>query len=122
QPHPPAPSSFLNTTAPPALSPLSLHDALPISRARALAERLAQPRPLGMVEMFDGVSAQLQGRFADARVLCERADHVLRERCTGVHWEVSTNQLFLLRALANLGAVREHNARLPALLQDAEAP
>lgn len=95
-------------------------NAMLLARARAIAERLGEPRPLGMVEMFDGISAELQGRFAAARVLCGRADEVLRERCTGVHWEVSTNQLFLLRALAHLGALREHNSRIPALLLDAE--
>ncbi len=87
--------------------------------ARALAERLQDPHGLGMVWLGGGVAAYFEGRWRDARELCDRAVEVLRSRCTGVAHELNEAHFHAIRALEFLGELKELSQRLPALLQDA---
>jgi hypothetical protein len=88
--------------------------------ARALAERVGNPHALGLQIVTAGTAAWMDGRWMEARELCERAETTLRERCTGVVWEIMSAQLFHLAALFFLGEVKELKHRLPALLNEAE--
>ena len=47
------------------------------------------------------------------------SETILRERCTGVAWELDTTHIYSLRALYYLGRLTEISARLPMLLRDA---
>src|SRR5439155_6941837 len=67
----------------------------------------------------EGVAAFQNGGWANARDWCERATLVLRERCTGVAWELDTMQLYGLICLGHLGELRRLTERLPALVQEA---
>jgi serine/threonine protein kinase len=89
-------------------------------RARALAERVGNPHALGLQTLTAGIAAWLEGRWGEARELCERAETTLRERCTGVVWEIMSAQSFQLAALFFLGEVKELSRRLPTLLKEAE--
>jgi hypothetical protein len=88
--------------------------------ARALAERVGNPHALGLQTLTAGIAAWLEGRWREARELCERAETTLRERCTGVVWEIMSAQNFQLAALFFLGEVKELSRRLPTLLKEAE--
>ena len=68
-----------------------------------------------------GIAAYLEGRFADARKLCERAEGTFRDRCIGAAWELDNTQLFLLWSLCYLGEWSELAARIPRAIHDAEA-
>jgi hypothetical protein len=93
-------------------------DAL-FALAEPLAARLQDPYLDGLIVLTRGSSAHLQGRFPEARESCARADAILRERCTGVAWELDTNHTFWLTCLMQLGELRELRARAPRFLEDA---
>lgn len=85
----------------------------------ALAERIGHPHALGLATTSAGVAASLEGRWTQALELSERADVILRERCTGVAWERDTVDLTSLVSLIYLGRLNDVARRLPALLKDA---
>jgi hypothetical protein len=62
----------------------------------------------------------LEGRWREARDLLERAEGILRERCTGVAWELATAHLMWSVSLFFLGELGELSQRLPTLLKQAE--
>src|SRR5207247_1519601 len=67
-----------------------------VRKMQALAERIGEPHPLGMAWGISGVVAYLQGRFAEARDLCDRGERILRERCKGTAWDIGSAQIFSL--------------------------
>ncbi len=87
--------------------------------AQALAERVNHPQALGLVSLTRGTAANLQGEWRTALELCERAEQILDERCTGVGWELAATHLYLLLSLSYLGEIGELSRRLPFLLQEA---
>jgi len=92
-----------------------------LQASQALAERVNHPYAIGLATMAAGNAAWLDGRWQEARSGCERAEEILRERCTGVDWEILTAQLFGLASMFFLGEVAALSQRLPALLEEAEA-
>ena len=91
-----------------------------LQAARSLTERVGHPHSTGLLTLMEGIAAWLDGRWKNGRDCCERAEAMLRERCTGVVWEILSAQLFQLASLFYLGEVKELKHRLPALLNDAE--
>ena len=87
--------------------------------AQALAERVNHPQALGLVSLARGTAAHLSGDWRTALELCERAERILDERCTGVGWELAATHLYSLLALYYLGELGELSRRLPMLLQEA---
>ena len=87
--------------------------------AQALAERVNHPQALGLVSLTRGTAAHLSGEWRTALELCERAEQILDERCTGVGWELAAAHLYSLLALYYLGELGEMSRRLPMLLQEA---
>ncbi len=85
-----------------------------------LAERLGHPHAIALATLTSGIAASLEGRWKRAVVLCERADGILRDDCTGVAWERDTAALTSLNALIYLGRLNELSQRLPALQNDAQ--
>lgn len=89
----------------------------------ALAERLANecghPHAVALVTVARGTAGCMLGDWRKARDLCQRADVMLREQCTGVAWELSIAHLYALFALSYLGELRELGAQLPQYLKEA---
>ena len=88
--------------------------------ARELAERVNHPHAQGLVTMTSGVAAFLEGRWRPALDDLDQAETLLRERCTGVSWEIDTTMLFQMRSLLMAGEWAELARRMPGRLKDAQ--
>jgi hypothetical protein len=91
-----------------------------VQESQALAERVDRPYAVALATLTAGIAAWLDGRWRDARTLCERSEQMLRERCTGVYWEVLITQFMQLASLFFLGEIAALSQRLPSLLEEAE--
>jgi tetratricopeptide (TPR) repeat protein len=87
--------------------------------AQQLADRLGSPLALGLVAISRGTAAHLLGEWRSALEHCERAEPILRERCTGVGWELAIAHLYSLLSLQYLGELGELSRRLPVLIKEA---
>jgi serine/threonine protein kinase len=85
-------------------------------KAEALAERVGHPHALALSIWSNGVASYLVGNWKQAAVSCERAAEILRDRCTGVTWELTIAHRFMLSALMYLGEVGEISRRVSGLL------
>jgi eukaryotic-like serine/threonine-protein kinase len=90
-----------------------------IERAKALANEVDDPHALGLVAFMEGIAEYLVGRWRSTVGLLERAETILRDRCTNVSWEIINAQRFAHSALWFLGYLRELSDKLPALLHSA---
>jgi len=81
-----------------------------------LARRSGNPHAIGLAIWARGLTAYLLGRWSEAAELCERAAEVLRDQCTGVTWELTIAQRFMLASLLFQGEVIEVSRRVPQLL------
>jgi hypothetical protein len=90
-----------------------------VEQSRKMAKELDQPHALGLATMAGAFAAYLGGGFKRGRKLAEQAEWILRERCTGVTWELATIQLVQLECLAHLGEVDELLRRHPIALRAA---
>ncbi len=85
-------------------------------RGEELAQRVGNPHAIGLSIWASGVAAYLVGHWKNAATLCERAAEVLRDRCTGVMWELTIAHRFMLSAMIYMGEVGEVSRRVPSLL------
>ncbi|WP_165230426.1 serine/threonine-protein kinase [Aquisphaera insulae] len=90
-----------------------------LATAEALSRRVDSPHALGMATMARGVAAYLEGRWTEAQRRCDEAEAILRDRCTGVAWEINTANAFSLWGLSHQGALGELSRRWPILLERA---
>jgi hypothetical protein len=88
--------------------------------ADELAHEVGDPRAIGFVSSSRGVAACQLGRWRAALEQCELAEVVLRERCQGVAWELTTVRLFKVCAMAFLGQMARVVEFVPAALREAE--
>jgi serine/threonine protein kinase/tetratricopeptide (TPR) repeat protein len=88
-------------------------------RSDELAHRSGNPHAIGLSVWARGVKAYLSGDWKKADELCERASEVLRDRCTGVTWELTIANRYRLSALLHMGQLAEVSRRVPALLSAA---
>lgn len=91
-----------------------------VQESQALAERVNRPYAVALATLTAAGAAWLDGRWRDARTLGEHSEQMLRERCTGVDWEILITQLIQLASLFFLGEVATLSQRLPSLLEEAE--
>jgi hypothetical protein len=70
--------------------------------------------------MASGQAAYLFGEWRKAFETCERALEILRDQCTGVTWEITATQRFLLTSLMYLGEMGEVSRRMHSILAAAE--
>jgi len=87
--------------------------------AARLAERLGRPPEIALALVTTGAAALLCGEFRRAADILIRAERMLREQCTGMMWELTTSQTFLLSSLIYVGELQEVSRRLPVMLADA---
>jgi hypothetical protein len=68
--------------------------------------------------MAKGATALLSGQWSLARTGLDEAEHIFRNRCTGVTWERDTIHNFSLWALLQLGDITELSRRWTALYRE----
>jgi serine/threonine protein kinase len=88
--------------------------------ARTLAERINHPHALGLATMAAGIAEFTMGRWRPALAFLGRAETILRQRCTGVAWELDTVHVFVLWALFYAGDLGEMGRRCAACLKEAD--
>ena len=87
--------------------------------AQGLADQVATPYARALIALARGIAAALEGDWRNGQRLCDEAEHILRDSCTGVLWERGTAHRFALWPLMFMGEVEEINRRLPRLLKEA---
>jgi hypothetical protein len=85
--------------------------------ATALAERCGNPHAVGLAALAVGIAACLEGRWKIGAEVCDRAEQVLIDGCTGVVWEVGSARTFAIFNLFYLGELKEMTRRGLALLE-----
>jgi tetratricopeptide (TPR) repeat protein len=88
--------------------------------ARKVAERSGKPQAIALATAVTGIVDFVQGRWKTGQDLCEEAERIFRERCTGTAWELATAQFFILSALYYTGEIGELSRRAPALVREAQ--
>src|SRR6185312_11550042 len=91
-----------------------------LAAGERLSARLGDPFIAGRLLGNAGIAAFLEGRWRAAFDYCVRGETIFREKLTGVSWERSTVQLFMLNSLAYLGDTKELGRRAAGYLRDAE--
>ena len=86
------------------------------TQAEELAAKLNHPHAVGLATWAVGGGAYLMGDWKKASEYCERASDILRDQCTGVAWELTTANRFMLSAMLYRGEVAEISRRVPVLL------
>ena len=87
-----------------------------LEKTEELAKRAGNPHSIGMAIWARGLSSYLLGRWKEAAEYCERGAEILRDQCTGVTWEITIANRFMLTSLLYLGEVVEVSRRVPQLL------
>jgi hypothetical protein len=72
-----------------------------------------------MTRLMTGLSKFLVGEWRQALEQCETAYEILHDQCTGVLWELTSAQNFILGSLSYLGEFPEISRRLPSMLATA---
>ncbi|MBI4511059.1 MAG: AAA family ATPase [Deltaproteobacteria bacterium] len=94
------------------------------ARALALAEGISQKvgtdYSTALVVLTRAHQAYMRGDFLHQLEWAEQAEQLLRDRCTGVSWELATARLFIARSLLFMGKLRELSARMSAFLGECE--
>ena len=90
-------------------------------RARSLAQQIDDPQAMGIVVMFEGLTAHLRGEFALARERLEWADRWIRDRCLGSVWELDAIRVFWLESVYYLGDLRPFRQTILSGLAEASA-
>jgi serine/threonine protein kinase/tetratricopeptide (TPR) repeat protein len=85
-------------------------------QAEELAAKLNRPHAVGLAMWAVGGGAYLMGDWKRAAEFSERASDILRDQCTGVSWELTTANRFMLSAMLYRGEVAEISRRVPVLL------
>ena len=88
--------------------------------ALSLAERIGKPHAIGLASLTAGIAAHMEGRWRSSLDLCERAEHILRESCAGVTWELDTARLHIVSNTFFLGDLNGLCDRAPALIKSAD--
>jgi tetratricopeptide (TPR) repeat protein len=85
-----------------------------------LAERCQHPHALALAHLAAGIQAYNRGLLREVRSRTDLAETLLRERCTGVAWEITNARLFGGLASMFLGDFEDLKHRVPSALREAE--
>ncbi|MDQ5846512.1 MAG: protein kinase [Acidobacteriota bacterium] len=88
-------------------------------QAAELSQKVGHPHAIGLSIWATGVDAYLAGKWQKAAELLDRATEVLRDRCTGVTWEITIANRYKLSSLLCMGEVVEVSRRVPSMLSAA---
>jgi len=89
------------------------------TQATALAQRVPDALPRGMLGLVRGIAAFHFGRWQEAIGVLDRAEQVLRGECVGTGYEVTSAQAFRLVALFLLGELRTLGQRMASFIAEA---
>jgi serine/threonine protein kinase/tetratricopeptide (TPR) repeat protein len=89
------------------------------TQATALAQRLADALPRGLLALARGIAAFHFGRWQEAIGVFDRAEQILRGECVGAGYEVTTAQAFRLVTMFMLGEMRTLGARMANFIAEA---
>jgi hypothetical protein len=89
--------------------------------ARGLLEHDGDPHARAMMSLSAGWVAFLHARFPEALALCDDAEPIFREQCTGVWWELTMTRTMIAWALAHSGHAAELAARIGSWEPEARA-
>ena len=92
-----------------------------LDRVGALATEGGDPFDEAWVLLARSNSAWFGGQWRECVELGNAAVSLLRERCIGIQWETSVNHVFTTSARAQLGQVRDLEAKLAELSEDARS-
>jgi serine/threonine protein kinase/tetratricopeptide (TPR) repeat protein len=90
-----------------------------VATAMRLAETVGHPKSLSRAYLAAGITANLQGRWGAATQCMDQAASLLRDRCTGVDYELHLANHHGLIARQVMGQFIEVGQRLPRLLKEA---
>ncbi len=90
-----------------------------VRTAEELAARSADPAGLAMARVAAGMVRCFCGEWRSAQRVLEEAEKILRERCTGVTWELTNTLAWICNALILSGELKEAARRVPLILQEA---
>jgi eukaryotic-like serine/threonine-protein kinase len=90
-----------------------------IARAEAIARRIDQPNAIAVCGLCWTMNAYLRGRWRETVARAEPTIALIRERCTGAHWELANTRLARHWALIYRGELGELRARIDDELHDA---
>jgi hypothetical protein len=88
--------------------------------ARRLAEELGDAHAEALALASRAILANSQGRWRACLPQLDAVERLLRERCSGVAWELSTTNLMRAVSLARMGELSELAKNVTASLQAAE--
>jgi len=91
-----------------------------VEKSTSLAERVGHPQAIGVAQVAVGITAIAEGRWKASWELAQKGETILRERCTGVSWQLDTTHIYSLRDLFYMGEIAELSFRLPMLLREAK--
>jgi eukaryotic-like serine/threonine-protein kinase len=101
-------------------APAAARVASLLAQAEKIAQEIDSPYARGMIEMVRGFASLMRGEWQTARTVLEGAEQVFRQHCTGVTWERDTIHNFLLRALVQMGEIRELHARWSVFFRESQ--
>jgi hypothetical protein len=90
-----------------------------LARADAIAERTGRSDAVALALFTRALVYHVAGRFRAAASLFEHAQPLLRAEPSGMHWEISTSQAYMLTDLAFCGELAKLCELQPAYLRDA---
>jgi hypothetical protein len=89
------------------------------TQATALAQRLTEGLPRGLLALSRGVANFHFGRWQEAIGLLDRAEQIFRAECVGAAYEITGAQLFRLVALFLRGELRVLGERMATFIAEA---
>ncbi|MDB4969703.1 MAG: Serine/threonine-protein kinase PknA [Myxococcales bacterium] len=88
--------------------------------ARLLADEVNDPHAMALSVAARAIALHMDGHWRACLPFFDEAERILRERCTGVNWELATGNLLRAYSLARLGELTELSKNVTASLQEAE--
>jgi hypothetical protein len=91
-----------------------------LQKAEQIAREIDSPYARGMIEMVRGFASLMRGEWKTAQSVLEEAEQLFRHHCKGVTWERDTIHNFMLRALVQMGEVRELKSRWSVFFRESQ--
>jgi len=89
-----------------------------IHQARLCAAASSDVYDTAMTSLMHALTHFQSGRFPETLRLANEAEAMLREKCTGVAWEISSCRILSLCSLSWSGAASEYSVRLTGFIQE----